>query len=188
MQAVLGVSALLLNIIGYIPYIRDIFRKIVKPHPYTWAIWTILTSIAAINQVLNAGGYSSLFFISTALLVLLVFILSLRFGIGGASKIDRLCLLLAAILFVYWVTSKDTHISTVFAVIIDGIGAIPTVIKVYHHPESETYIQWTFAGIAGLLTMLAVPRLDWILLIYPVYVFLMNSAIVSIKYFQERQS
>jgi len=187
MQAILGFTALILNLVGYIPYIRDIFRKIVKPHPYTWAIWTILTTIAAFNQVKNGGGYSSLFFISTAILVGLVFILSFRFGMGGASKIDRLCLILAALLLIYWFTSKDTHISTVVAVIIDGIGAIPTLIKVYHHPKSETYIQWMLAGIAGLLTVLAVPKFDWILLIYPLYVFIMNGAIVSVKYSQERK-
>lgn len=188
MQAIFGFTALVLNLIGYVPYIRDIFLKIVKPHPFTWAIWTILTTIAAFNQIRNDGGYSSLFFISTAILVGLVFILSLRFGMGGASKIDRLCFILAAILLVYWLTSKDTHISTVFAVIIDGIGAIPTLIKVYHHPKSETYIQWILAGIAGLLTVLAVPKLEWILLIYPLYVFIMNGAIVSVKYLQERKN
>lgn len=187
MQAVLGVSALLLNLIGYVPYIRDIFRKIVKPHPYTWAIWTILTTIAAVNQVKNDGGYSSLFFISTAILVCFVFILSLRFGMGGSSKIDRVCLILAIILLIHWFTSKDTHLSTVLAVIIDGIGAIPTLIKVFHHPQSETYIQWTLAGIASLLTILAVPRLDWILLIYPLYVFIMNGAIVGTKYVREHK-
>lgn len=187
MQEILGFSALLLNFLGYIPYIRDIFRKIVKPHPYTWAIWTILTTIAAFNQVRNDGGYSSLFFISTAGLVIFTFILSLRYGMGGASKIDRLCLAAAAILLVYWLASKDTHLSTVIAVIIDGIGAIPTLIKVSNHPKSETYIQWTLAGIAGLLTMLAVPRFDWILVIYPLYVVLMNSVIVGTKYVKEHK-
>ena len=155
MQAILGFTALLLNIIGYIPYIRDIFRHIVKPHPFTWAIWTVLTIIAAFNQVINGGGYSSLFFISIAILVGLVFILSLHFGMGGASKIDRICLVLAGILLLYWLTTKDTRLSTVYAVIIDGIGAIPTLIKTYNHPRSETYIQWTLAGIGGLLRIIS---------------------------------
>jgi hypothetical protein len=187
MQILFGFTALILNLIGYIPYIRDIFRKIVKPHPFTWAIWTILTTIAAFNQVRNDGGYSSLFFISTAILVGFVFLLSFRYGMGGASNIDRLCLVLAGILLIYWLTTKDTHLSTVYAVIIDGIGAIPTLIKTYHHPKSETYIQWTLAGIGGLFTMVSVPRLDWILLIYPLYVFIMNAAIVITKYLREKK-
>jgi len=186
MQVILGVAALVLNVIGYIPYIRDIFRHIVKPHPYTWAIWTILVTIAAVNQVRNGGGYSSLFFISTTILVTLVFFLSLKYGMGGASKIDKTCLVLAIILLLYWLTTKDTHISTICAVFIDGIGAVPTLIKVYHFPRTETYVQWVFAGIAGLFTMLSVPRLDWILIIYPLYVILMNGAVVVTKLLNER--
>ena|SRR5258708_7011923 len=187
MQPILGFTALILNLIGYIPYIRDILRRIVKPHPYTWAIWTILTTIVAFNQVKNDGGYSSLFFISTAILVGFVFLLSLRFGMGGASKIDRTCLLSACILLIYWLTTKDTRLSTIYAVIIDGIGAIPTLIKIYHHPKSETYTVWVLAATAGLLTCLSVPRFDWILIIYPFYVFLMDSTVVSIKFLQERK-
>jgi hypothetical protein len=105
---------------------------------------------------------------------------------GGASKVDLLCLALAILLLIYWITVKDTYTSTVLAVIIDGIGAIPTLIKTYKHPATESYPQWVLAGIAGLFTMLAVPRFDWILLIYPLYVVLMNSAIVGVKYVRER--
>ncbi len=187
MQLFLGFTALFLNLVGYFPYIRDILRNIVKPHPVTWAIWTILTIIVAFNQVRNGGGYSNLFLISTAILVGTVFILSLRFGMGGASKIDRACLVLASFLLLYWLITKETHRSTFYAVIIDGIGALPTLIKTYHHPKSETYTVWILAAIAGLLTVLSVPRLDWVLIIYPLYIFFMDGAVVLIKYAREHK-
>lgn len=186
MQLLLGSLAGLLNLVGYVPYIKDILKKKVKPHRITWGIWTILTTIAAFNQVSNQGGYSSLFFISTALLVGITFVLSLLFGVGGASKIDRICLVLALLLLAYWLTVQETRISTLLAVIIDGIGLIPTIIKTFKNPETETYIQWSLAGIAGLLTVLAVPRLDWALIIYPLYVILANGSIVATKYLRER--
>lgn len=186
MQPLLGISALILNLIGYVPYIRDILRNRVKPHRITWGVWAILTTIAAVNQVINGGGYSSLFFISTAFVVGITFLLSIRYGTGGASQIDRICLFLALVLFVYWVTVRDTRTSTVLAVAIDAIGAIPTIVKIYYHPETETYIQWSLAGIAGIFTMLAVPRFDWVLLIYPLYVPIMNGIIVGLKFIRER--
>lgn len=188
MQALLGFAALILNLAGYFPYIRDILQKKVKPHPYTWAIWTILTFIVAFNQIENGGGYSNLFLISTTILVGFVFILSLRFGMEGASAIDRTCLLLAAFLLFYWLISKDTHFSTIYAVIIDCFGAIPTLIKTYHHPKTETYTVWLLAALAGLLTAFSVPRLDWILFIYPLYVFFMDGAVVAIKYLREKST
>jgi hypothetical protein len=186
MKAFLGVAALALNIIGYIPYVIGIIRKKVKPHPVTWGIWTILTTIAAVNQVSNQGGYSSLFFISTTVLVFTVFILSLRYGSKGVTLIDKICLTLALALLVYWLTLQETRISTLIAVIIDAIGAIPTVIKTWRHPATETYIQWMLAGIGGFLTIFTVPRLDWALLIYPFYVVVMNATVVGVKYFRRR--
>lgn len=186
MQLTVGFIALVFNLIGYVPYIRDIFRKKVRPHRITWGIWTILTTIAAFNQVSNGGGYSSLFFVSTVILVASVFVLSFRYGMGGASKIDRLCLVLSILLLLYWLTVQETYLSTVLAVIIDGIAAIPTAIKTYHQPKTESYPQWILAGVAGFLTMLALPRFDWILIIYPLYVVAMNGAIVGIKYLKER--
>lgn len=188
MQLVLGSLTGLLNLIGYVPYIKDILKRKVKPHRITWGIWTILTTIAAFNQVANGGGYSSLFFISTAMLVGIVFVLSLRFGVGGASKIDRICLLLALLLLAYWITVQETRISMLLAVIIDAIGVIPTLIKTYKNPGTETYIQWTLAAVAGAFAILAVPRLDWALIIYPLHVILANGSIVSLKYLRERKS
>ena len=185
MKLALGVLALVLNIIGYIPYIRDILRGKVKPQRVTWGVWTILTTIAAVNQVKNGGGYSSLFFISTVVLVAATFLLSIRRGMGGASKLDMICLALAIALFAYWATVHDTRISTLIAVIIDGVGAIPTVVKTYKHPATESYPQWVLAGLGGLLTLFAVARMDWALLIYPAYVFAMNGVVVGAKFVRE---
>ena len=187
MKAFLGITAIVLNLIGYVPYVRDILRGKVKPHRMTWGIWTILTTIAAVNQIKNGGGYSSLFFVSTAVLVLIVFLLSIKYGMGGANLIDWICLAAAIVLLIYWVTVKDTRISTFIAVAIDFIGAIPTVIKTYKHPETETYIQWVLAAFGGLFSMLAVTKLDWALLIYPAYVFVMNGIIVATKYAKEHK-
>lgn len=188
MQLFFGTTSLILNVVGYVPYIRDILRGIVKPQRVTWGIWTILVGVTAVNQILNDGGWSSLFIVSTAILVAITFALSIKYGVGGASRIDRLCLLLAGALLVYWMVSQDTRYSTLVAVGIDAIGAIPTLIKTYRHPETETYIQWTLAGIAGVFAMAAVTRLDWVLLVYPAYVAIMNGAIVSVKYFRERRT
>lgn len=187
MRLFLGVLAVLLNSIGYYPYVRDILRGKVKPQRMTWGIWTILASIIAVNQIVNEGGWSSLFFVSTSILVLTTFLLSLKYGIGGFEKLDIICCIFAFALFIYWATQKDTRISTLIAVNIDLIAVIPTIIKTFKLPDTESYPQWMLAGIGGLLSLLAVPKLDWVLLIYPAYIFVANYIIVGTKYFRERK-
>ena len=179
---IFGAAALIINFIGYVPYIKGIFEGTVKPQRITWGIWSILTLVAFINQMLNGGGYSSLFFGSTTALVMVVFVLSLRKGVGGASAFDRLVLVTSALLFAYWAMSRDTYYSTLIAVAIDGVGALPTVLKAYKSPETEVYLQWMLAAVAGLLSMAAVPTVSLILVVYPAYIFIMNAVIVAAKY------
>ncbi|MDB5164436.1 MAG: hypothetical protein JWL89_62 [Candidatus Saccharibacteria bacterium] len=187
MKALFGWLAAILNLLATWPYIRDILRGMVKPHAYSWAIWWVLVLITSFNQIQNKGGWSSLFLVSGAVAVTLIFILSLKYGFGNASRLDKVCLALAGVLVVYWITVHDTRLSTLMAVFIDAIGAIPTIIKTYKHPDTETYAPWVISSAATLAALLAVPRLDWVLIIYPIYIFVMNGTIISTKYFGHRK-
>lgn len=109
---IFGVLALILNIIGYIPYVKGILDGKVKPHRVTWGIWSVLTLITFINQIVNDGKYSLLFLGSTTALVISVFLLSIRKGTGGATKFDLSILIASIILFVYWILVWDTRNST----------------------------------------------------------------------------
>lgn len=185
MKAVFGILAVLINLIGYIPYIKDIVAQKIKPQRVTWGVWTILTTIAFSNQVINGGGWSAWFLGSTALLVTITFVLSIRNGVGGSSKLDKVALIFAGVLLIYWLTVHDTRLSTILAIIIDAIGATPTLIKAYKKPKTESYPQWVMAAIAGVFSLLAIAKADFILAAFPLYVILMNSLIVSAKYSAE---
>jgi hypothetical protein len=179
----LGLMAVIVNLIGYVPYIKGILKGTVKPQRITWGIWTILTSITFVNQISNGGGYSTFFFGSTALLVMIVFLLSIRRGMGGRSTFDLIVLATSIALFLLWATTKDTRLTTIIAVTIDCIATLPTLYKTYMKPETEVYLQWMLAAVAGLFSMFAVGgSSDYILYIYPLYIVLMNSLIVGAKY------
>jgi hypothetical protein len=180
-ELIFGVSALVVNLIGYVPYFRGIFRGEVKPQRITWGIWTILTSIAFVNQVANGGGWSSLFFGSTTLLVVLVFLSSFKYGVGGKSKLDIGVLIAATVLLVAWIITKNTTTSTYIAIAIDAIGALPTIIKAYKQPETEAYLQWFMAALAGMFSFLAVGGSGFVLYAYPLYVIIFNALIVASK-------
>lgn len=185
-ELLFGIASLGLNLFGYIPYIRGVLKGKIKPQRITWGIWTVLLIITFINQILNGGGYSVLFLGSTAILVFITFILSIRKGVGGATKFDKIILTSSLILFIYWILVRDTRTSTIIATLIDLVGALPTVIKAYKAPSTEAYLQWIMAALGGLLGMLSITTSDYILYVYPTYVFAMNSIIVSAKFFGEQ--
>jgi hypothetical protein len=177
-----GLLSLIFNLIGYVPYYRDIFRGKVKPQRITWSLWAVLTFIASVNQIRNGGGWSTVFVLSTFLLVFGVFILSFAKGVGGGSTQDKLSLVVAGLLFIWWIYSKDSVYSTYIVIAIDSIGALLTAQKAYKEPETEAYLQWFTSGISAMLGILAIEGYSIILLAYPLYVVIGNSVIVSAKY------
>ena len=178
----IGLLSLIFNLIGYVPYYRDIFRGKVKPQRITWSLWAVLTFIASVNQIRNGGGWSTVFVLSTFLLVFGVFILSFTKGLGGGSTQDKLSLVVAGLLFIWWIYSKDSIYSTYIVIAIDSIGALLTAQKAYKEPETEAYLQWVTSGISAMLGILAIESYSTILLAYPLYVVIGNSVIVLAEY------
>jgi hypothetical protein len=45
MKEALVFVAVMLAIIGNIPYILDVIHKKIQPHPYTWLVWSIVSGV-----------------------------------------------------------------------------------------------------------------------------------------------
>jgi len=186
MKPVFGIIALLLSLLGYVPYIIDIVQRKVKPQRVSWGIWAILSNIMFANQLLNGGGWSVWFFGSTALLVTVIFFLSLSRGVGGSSKMDKIILIAAAVLLVYWLTVTNTRVSTILALVIDAAAVAPSILKAYRYPETESYPQWVMASLGGLFSLFAITKVDYILYLFPLYIIVVNGLVVGAKFYAER--
>ncbi len=116
------------------------------------------------------------------ILVLRVFLLSFKRGIGGGSILDIASLVAALLLFIAWAITKDTRTTTIIIILIDGIGTMLTVQKTYKQPQTEAYLQWFTTAIAGLLSIIAVLGHDYILMVYPIYIVVGNACIMLAKY------
>lgn len=165
-------------VIEYIPYIRDIFLKKTKPHRATFFIWSVLGGIAFFSQ-LAKGATHSLWLpgLETAT-GLVVFMLSIKYGVGGYSKQDKIALFVAGLGLVAWYVTKDAAVALYITIFIDAVGNYLTIHKSFHMPESETTITWIISALSGLFAMLAVGKFDIILLSYPFYIVIANSAVV----------
>lgn len=56
MKDILGLSAVIIGFIGYVPYFRTLFNGKTKPHAFTWLVWGVLTAIAFGGQVAGNAG------------------------------------------------------------------------------------------------------------------------------------
>lgn len=179
MLQVFGYISAFFAALGFIPYFRDIFNGKTKPQRVTFFIYSILGSIAFFSQQVK-GATNSLWLpgIMTAL-VFFTFLLSLKHGVGGFAKKDFIVLLIAALGLGVWYFTNEAAIALYIVIIIDAAGTYLTIEKAYKYPATETLSSWALRSLAAFFAFLAVGTLNIILISYPLYIFLIDAAVVA---------
>lgn len=177
MLQLFGILSAILSLACIIPYIKDILLRTTKPERASWFIWTVLGSIAFFSQ-LAKGATDSLWLTGAQTLeVFIIFVLSIKFGVGGFGKRDIVALIIAGVGLLLWSITKEAAVALYLVIIVDAAGSVLTMFKSYEDPGSETLSTWILSGTAGFFGALAVGSWDVILLSYPVYIWLINYGI-----------
>lgn len=166
---VAGIAGATINIIGFVPYIRDIFRHKTEPERAMWWIYTALFLLLFAAQ-LNAGAHwlllvTGVYILNSAVIA----ILSLRYGYGSLHKRDAISLIIAAIGLLLWLLTKQPLLAILVVILVDIAGFWLTLLKVWHAPRSETLVSWQLAFVAAVISIFSIKTLKFDLVIYPLY-------------------
>jgi hypothetical protein len=104
-------------------------------------------------------------------------LLAIKFGEGGWTKLDRICLVGVGIGLILWGVYRSPSLTLGINIGIDFLGALPTLRKSLRHPYSEDLFAWVLFSIAHILNLLAIDLWQWQIVIYPIYMFVVCSAI-----------
>ncbi|HUD07312.1 MAG TPA: hypothetical protein VMR34_05500 [Candidatus Saccharimonadales bacterium] len=187
MFAIIGIIGGIIYILGDIPYILDTVKGKTKPHRISWLLFLTLNLIYLANQW-SLGARSSLYLVvSWILITLVVFLLSIKKGVGGFAKLDILCLSGAIIGLLLWWILKTPLVSLYCNLLVSTLSYIPTVKKGYFKPNTETHLSWFTTSVAGIFGSISVGKLDAKLLVVPVYSVIVSTAIFSLLVIRTRQ-
>lgn len=176
--AIFGILSGVFSAISYPPYIVAIFKGKAKPERASWLIWSVLTAMGFFTQ-LAVGATHSLWLPGIqGIGVIIVLVLSIRYGFGGLLKRDVITLIAAAATLLIWFVTKNALLAVYLTVLMDAMGGWLTVLKSYEHPESEALSTWALSGTGGFFGLLAVGVYDLPLLAYPLYILICNFAVV----------
>ncbi len=178
MNQLFGYISGILVILSFVPYIKDIFKNTTKPERASWLIWAILGLVIFFAQ-LAKGASNSLWFTGAQVLGdLTVFILAIKYGVGGLIKRDIIALFAAGLGLVLWYLTSEAAVALFIAIAIDATGLFLTVVKSYEKPSTETMSAWVLTGLAGLFAIFSVGKINLSLLAWPVYIFLAGLVVV----------
>lgn len=178
-------SAILYILCG-VPYILSILRGHTTPHRTSWIIWTANALINVSAQYASGSWSNVVFGTAQTIICLIVICLSVRYGVGGHTPLDIVCLALSLGALVLWGASSLPLFAIYGTVLADAIGSIPTITKVYHHPRSENLTSYLLAGLGGACSLLAVIHESIGVLIYPLYILSVNASVISISLYRRR--
>lgn len=183
----IGLLGGILIIVADTPYAWNAFKRKTKPHRTTWFIIALINAINLANQHASGAKSSLLFFIGATVITFIVFLASLYNGTGGFAKLDIAVLVGALLGLVVWHVLKSPVASVIANTIVALIGIIPTFIKAYHDPKSETKITWLIGTVSALCAVIAVGKLDFALLLFPIYATLQQASLFALIEVRERQ-
>lgn len=179
MFPIIGIAAGILVSISLIIYIYEVIWANTRPERASWFIWMILSYIAFFSQKSEGATDSLWLTVSITIGVTIIFILSIKRGVGGFTKRDYMALLSAAFGLVLWYFTREAVYALIIVVIIDAIGAYLTVLKIIKNPLSESLNAWILSVVGALLGVIAVGKINVVLLIYPFYLFVANMVILA---------
>ncbi|WP_299146831.1 hypothetical protein [uncultured Tateyamaria sp.] len=176
----IGIASALLSIFAYLPYIRHTLAGRTQPQRTSWLIWSVLGTIALASQAYE-GAQASLWFAAIQVSgTITIFLLSVRYGTGSfVTKADAGALWVAAAGLVIWVLTDTAVYALAITITISLMGGSMTILKAYRAPQSETLSTWATSCVAAGLAMVAVGHVHWVLLAYPLYLFVLNGGIVA---------
>jgi hypothetical protein len=166
--SILGVIGSAVSLLAAIPYGLAIFRRAVRPHLFTWLIWSIVTTIAAAGQFVAGAGPSAWCTAAIAVTCILIFVASIYVGERSWTRSDWMFLGAALFAIPLWILTEDPTLSIGLVTLIELAGLGPTVRKTVRDPWGESLAYYVLCVAKYALAILALRQWTMAVAFYPV--------------------
>ena len=157
MKEAVAIIAALLAFVGNISYLKDVFRDRVRPHPYTWFVWSIVSMTTFVGGLVKGAGIGALPTGVSEGFTVIIFLFSLKRlfqgGVGRIRAIDNYFLAICLLGLVPWALTKDPTVSVVIVVLIDIVAFMPALRKTWAYPHTEKPLLYETNVVRHALTL-----------------------------------
>lgn len=152
----LVILSFLVMLIGSYAYIRDTLLGITQPNRVSHGMWALAPLIgtgAAISSGADLWVTSRIFF--AGFIPLCIFCASFinPKSYWKTTKFDFYCGTFSLIALILWLLIDYPKLAILVAALADGFACLPTIIKAWKYPESETGITYVLGFISTLLVL-----------------------------------
>ncbi|MBU6455098.1 MAG: hypothetical protein KGS72_25225 [Cyanobacteria bacterium REEB67] len=165
----------LLSVVGNGRYALHTLRGETQPNRVTWFLWGVIPLIAFFAEINEGVGLQSMMTLACGLGPLLVFTASLlnKKAFWQISRLDIVCGVLSVVTVVLWRLSGSGDLAIALSMVADGLAGVPTLVKSWHHPESETDTPFLLGCFSASITLMTIKTWNFANFGFPAYILVM---------------
>ncbi len=176
--------AALISFFGHLEYVRSVIKGDTKPNLVSWFIWMLAPFIGIFFQLKAGAGLSILPIFMSGFVSLLVLVAGLvtKNSIWKISTLDIVCGIFSLLALILYVLTHNLAVSILFAIASDALAFIPTLVKSWKSPESESHYAYSSEIIANLIGLLIITQWSFTIYSFGVYMLIFNTIQILILY------
>jgi hypothetical protein len=173
-------AAVAITVVGSGPYLIGTLRGRIRPHAFTWLIWSVTTLIAFLGQLAGGGGIGAAAAGASACVGIVIGGYAFWRGDRSYTRLDWLCLTGASVALVAWAFTGGPLTALILIALVDAAGAVPTIRKAFLKPHEEGISPFVLANVKWLLAIYALDHLNALTLLFPATTAAVNTAIITV--------
>jgi len=179
---ILGISAGIIQVIGYYFYSKQVIKNTSTPNSVSWTLWTFGTVVNLYSFASISHDWVKTFLPTVSTIAFLItYAIALSKGkFSWPKKIDLISFFVGLFALVIWWQYNSAAWSNVILQASVSISFIPTFRGVLKNPNIEKPIPWFLWGSAYVVSFITI-CLRWnnepLELVYPINCFFLHSAV-----------
>lgn len=175
-----------LAIVGGLTYLIDTLKGKTSPNRVTWFLWALAPLIAFSAEIKQGVGLAAMMTFIVGFNPLLIFMASFvnKKAVFKLTKLDVVCGLLSILGLILWQVTKIGNVAILFSIMADALAGIPTVVKSFKDPESESSTIFLLGGINAGITLLTIKVWTFAHYAFPLYILSICALLFSLIKFK----
>ncbi len=165
----LGVA---IGALGTAFYLRDTLRGTTKPNRVTWLLWAVAPLLAAAVELSDGVGLRVLPTFMVGFMPLLVFAASFRSqgAVWRVRRLDYACGLMSVVGTAVWLATRNGVLAICAAIAADFLAGVPTLMKSWSHPQTETVHTYVGAAVSMGILLLTIQHWTFEVAAFPAFI------------------
>lgn len=172
----------ILNLVGSVGYAVATVREQIQPNRITWLLWAVAPMIAFAAQLSGGIGITALMTFMVGFGPLLIFGSSFfnSQSYWRLSRLDWLCGFLSCCALIGWMLTREASVAIWMSILADVLAAVPTFLKSYRSPQTESSRAYICGLLSATITLLAVREWSVESVAFPMWIALLTATLLAL--------